>query len=263
MIHPPHHLPAWLGLAGSLAAAVLASIYIAAAKFSARRFGKWPHRRTASWIAGIACLAAAAASPLMERAHHDFAAHMLVHLLLGMLAPLLMALAAPVTLLFRTIDPKMARRVSRLLRSPLSKALARPETAALLNIGGLWALYAAGLYAATQMNTALHILVHMHMFLAGYLFTATLVYVDAIPHRFSFTYRCVVCIAALAGHAILAKYIYAHPPAGVPGTQAKTGALLMYYGGDAVDGALVFVMFRQWYMSRRKGREALRTVSGT
>jgi hypothetical protein len=49
----------------------------------------------------------------------------------------------------------------------------------------------------------------------------------------------------LAAHGILAKYLYAHPPAGV--LHAEAGAQLMYYGGDVLDLILIVVFCRQWY----------------
>ena len=87
----------------------------------------------------------------------------------------------------------------------------------MLSVGGLWLLYTTGLYPAMHHHPGLHVLVHAHMFLAGYLFTAAMVSVDPMPHRRSFPHRSLVLVLALAAHDILAKYLYAHPPAGVAG----------------------------------------------
>jgi len=48
-----------------------------------------------------------------------------------------------------------------------------------------------------------------------------------------------------ACHGILSKYIYAHPPMGVPIDQAKTGGLVMYYGGDAIGLILITILCYQ------------------
>jgi putative membrane protein len=53
--------------------------------------------------------------------------------------------------------------------------------------------------------------------------------------------------AAVVAHSILARFLYAHPPDGVPLDEARVGARLMYYGGDAVDLALVVLLCREWY----------------
>lgn len=176
---------------------------------------------------------------------------MMGHLLLGMLAPLLVALAAPMTLLLRTLKVHAARKLSRLLQRRLIRFFTHPIVASFLNIGGLWLLYTTSLYTAMHTNLLLHIFVHMHVFIAGYLFTISLLYIEPVSHRFSFQFRTIVFILALAGHGILSKFIYAYPPDGVPVAQARSGALLMYYGGDAVDLLLIFILFRHWYQSAR------------
>ncbi len=55
----------------------------------------------------------------------------------------------------------------------------------------------------------------------------------------------------LAGHGILSKFIYAHPPAGVPLEQAKIGGMIMYYGGDVVDIVMIFNLCLHWFRATR------------
>ncbi|GEN84192.1 membrane protein [Sporosarcina luteola] len=215
------------------------------------RLRKWPLHRSFSFVAGVLLAVMAVVGPFARLSHDDFTTHMAGHLLLGMLAPLLIALAAPMTLLLRTLNVRLARKLSRLLQSSFVGFFTHPIVASILNIGGLWLLYTTGLYSAMHTNIWLHIVIHIHVFLAGYLFTISLIYIDPVFHRFSFTYRTVVFIVALAGHGILSKFIYAYPPAGVPVEQARTGAMLMYYGGDAVDLLLIFILFKHWYQSVR------------
>ncbi|MEH6994266.1 cytochrome c oxidase assembly protein [Neobacillus drentensis] len=64
---------------------------------------------------------------------------------------------------------------------------------------------------------------------------------DPAPHRYGFVFRAVVLILSLAAHGILSKYIYAHPPVGVPSEQSETGGMIMYYGGDMVEIVLIFL----------------------
>ncbi|WP_339252815.1 cytochrome c oxidase assembly protein [Sporosarcina sp. FSL W8-0480] len=227
--------------------------YIGAVVITNRRerLRKWQLLRTVSFVAGVLIAATAVVGPLLRQSHTDFTVHMVGHLLLGMLAPLLIALAAPMTLLLRTINVRLARKVSRLLQSSFVGFFTHPIIASVLNIGGLWILYTTNLYSAMHSSLLLHIIIHIHVFLAGYLFTISLVYIDPIFHRFSYTYRTVVFIIALAGHGILSKFIYAYPPAGVLEEQARIGAMLMYYGGDAVDLFLIFILFKHWYQSVR------------
>jgi len=215
------------------------------------RLRKWPWLRTISFFTGVLFAAAAVVGPLSRQSHVDFTTHMAGHLLLGMLAPLLIALAAPMTLLLRTLNVHSARKLNRLLQCHPIRFFTHPITASILNIGGLWLLYTTNLYTAMHTNILLHVVVHIHVFIAGYLFTISLIYIDPVSHRLSFVFRTTVFVLALAGHGILSKFIYAYPPQGIPEEQARNGALLMYYGGDAVDLLLIFILFRHWYKSVR------------
>ncbi|ALC83081.1 MULTISPECIES: cytochrome c oxidase assembly protein [Bacillus] len=230
---------------------LLIVLYFIARIVSNRRYKKWPLHRYLLWSTGIICVAASVIGPLVQKAHMDFTAHMIGHLLLGMLAPLLLVLAAPMTLILRAIPITAARRLSKLLKSRPVGILTDPITATVLNIGGLWVLYMTELYAVMNQNTLVHILVHIHIFLVGYVFTSSILSIDPDPYRHSFMYRAVVLIIALAGHSILSKMIYAYPPSGVSREQADQGAMIMYYGGDAVDLVLIIVLCFQWYRSVR------------
>jgi putative membrane protein len=230
---------------------LVGSLYPLATIISNRRYKRWPLYRTVFWLLGLFCAAAAVVGPIADWSHQDFTVHMLGHLLLGMLAPLLIVLAAPITLILRTLNVTLARGLSRLLKSWPMRIYSHPITASILNIGGLWVLYTTGLYAEMQHNTLLHLLIHLHVFFAGYLFTVSMIYIDPIIHRTSFTYRAIVMIIALASHGILTKYIYANPPLSVPALQAEKGAMFMYYGGDAIDLILIFIFCFQWYRAAR------------
>ncbi|SDL92056.1 cytochrome c oxidase assembly protein [Sediminibacillus halophilus] len=232
-------------------------MYITGVIFSARRQRSWSIFRTCSWTAGCILAGLAVAGPLASLAHHSFFHHMLGHLLLGMLAPLLMVLGAPLTLLLRALPVHSARRVSRLLRCRLFSLLTDPVFATVLNIGGLWVLYTTELYGAMHQNLPLHVFIHLHVFIAGYLFTASMVYIDPTPHRTDYRYRASILLAALAGHATLAKYLYGNPPDYVSTSEAEAGSMLMYYGGDFIDAVLIFLVCLHWFQAARpRSRQA-------
>lgn len=228
---------------------ILFLLLILVYSLAAIRHKKWPLFRCVFWSLGLFGIMITLTGPISNRAHEDFTFHMLGHLLLGMLAPLLLAMAAPMTLIFRTLSVNQARRLSKFFKRRVVNIYRHPVVASVLNIGGLWVLYTTNLYASMQENFFLHVLIHIHVFLSGYLYTISLVYIDPAPHRYSYTFRSVVLILSLAGHSILAKYLYAHPPAGVPLEQSEQGAMLMYYGGDAIDMILIWLLCYQWYKS--------------
>ncbi|RKD24579.1 hypothetical protein BEP19_09385 [Ammoniphilus oxalaticus] len=226
-------------------------VYALAVLFSNRKYRRWPLLRTFFWLLGSVCSLVAVIGPLASKAYVDFFAHMIGHLLLGMLGPLLMALGAPLTLILRTLPIHLARRLTALLRKKLLRMISDPVVAALLNIGGLWILYMTNLYAMMHEYTILHVLIHLHVFLAGYVFTTAMIEIDPNPHRASYTYRMTVLVSALAAHCILSKYIYADPPQGVLRSEAERGGMLMFYGGDVVDALIILILCLQWYRASR------------
>jgi putative membrane protein len=227
---------------------LLVGYLIAVASVLRRR--QWPWWRTTLWCAGLITAAFAVAGPPVG-GRHDFVAHMVSHLLIGMLAPLLLVVAAPVTLILRALPVRQARRLSWLLARRPVRGLMHPITAAVINLTGLWLLWTTELYPAMNDNQALHAAVHGHLLVTGYLLTAAIVGVDPASHRPSFITRTVVLVAFLAAHAVLAKYLYVHPPPGVARDEARIAGMVMYYGGDLVDLVLVTVFCRQWYVAAR------------
>jgi len=212
----------------------------------------WPVGRTLCWLLGTVAALAATTGGLAEAADGDFVAHMVTHLLLAMIAPLLLVLAAPVTLLLRTLPVSAARRVSRVLTSLPARVLTEPVVAAGLTVGGMWLLYTTSLYPLLHHSTALHLSVHLHLLLAGYLFTVAMISVDPLPHRRSHLHRAVVLAAALAAHDVLAKHLLVHPPTGVDESTAASAAMVMYYGGDLIDLVIMVILCLGWY--RATGR---------
>ncbi|MFJ7827385.1 cytochrome c oxidase assembly protein [Psychrobacillus sp. NPDC096623] len=225
--------------------------YILAVDLSNRKKKRWPVYRAVAWSMGILCALLAVIGPIADIAHSDFSVHMIGHVLLGMLAPLFMALGAPITLLLRTISVPIARKLTSILRSHLVHFFQHPITTFILNIGGLWLLYTTELFHMMHEYMLLYVIIHVHIFLAGYVFTISIISVDLAPFKKSYLYRTIVFLFALAGHAVLAKYIYANPPVGVSKTQAELGGMIMYYSGDTVEVGLIVILFYQWYKKSR------------
>lgn len=226
-------------------------IYVNAANQSGKKHKNWPIYRIFLWALGISTIGVSVVGPLAKLAHGNFAAHMLVHLLIGMLAPLLLVLASPMTLLLRSLSVPAARKVTRILKSRPFYMVSHPVTAAILNIGGLFVLYLTDLFILMHEQVFVYGLVHFHLLAAGYLFTASIIYMEPVAHKVSFLKRSVVLVAALAGHGILAKLIYANPPQMVLKSQAEAGGMLMYYGGDAIEAVLIIIFCYQWFIAAR------------
>lgn len=255
-----HHDHSAVGLTGTTvlvaALAAGAALYVAAVWRAGRRGRPWPSGRTTLWLIGVVVAAAPLAGPLADWADADFRIHMIGHVLSGMVAPLLMVLAAPVTLALRALSTDRARGLVRLLRSRPVLLLTHPVVAAVLSVGSLYVLYRADLYQASMQQPLLHLAVHAHVLLAGALFTFSLIGPDPAPHRARLTVRATVLVLAVAAHNVLAKLLYADPPAGVAADQAMTAAQVMYYAGAPIEIALFVLLGREWLV--RDGRERSR-----
>lgn len=226
--------------------------YIAMVYYTNGKFRKWPGTRIAFWIMGVLSVALAVSGPIAEQAHSSFTAHMMAHLLLGMLGPLFLVLSAPMKLLLRSVPIVLAKSIGKILKNSYIQWITHPIIAGLLNFGGLWILYTTELYSMMHSSHLLHVLVHVHVFLAGYVFTLSMIYIEVTPHRTSFRLRAIVLILAMASHGILSKWIYANPPAGVHMQDAQSGGMLMYYGGDAIDLILVILLCHQHFNGRKR-----------
>lgn len=225
--------------------------YITAVILTNQRYKKWPIFRTICWTIGLVIALAAVVGPLANSAHSNFSAHMVSHLLLSMVAPISMAIAKPMTLLLRTANTTLARKLTSILKSGFLKFISHPIIAAVLNVGGLWLLYTTDLFAYMHENALFALFVHLHFFIAGYVFTISIIYFDPVYHQYSYRFRAAVLIIAIAGHDILSKYMYANPPAGVSQQEAEMGSMVMYYAGDWIEVALIIIFCWQWYRSTK------------
>jgi cytochrome c oxidase assembly factor CtaG len=227
---------------------LLASVYLLATAGDPRGSSRW---RSTAWLAGCTSLGVAA-SPLLDG---DAQVHMVQHLMLGMFAPLGLVMGAPVTLLLRRASPPVRRLVVRMLRSSPAHVLSHPVTAAVLSTGGLFAVLLTPLYAEAEQHPLLHHGLHLHYLAAGYLFVWAIAGPDPAPGRPGMWTRTLTLLVAAAGHAVLAKFLYAHagvlpPGAGEQPDAVRAAAQLMYYGGDAAELLLAVALFAGWYRRR-------------
>ncbi|TDM40343.1 cytochrome c oxidase assembly protein [Macrococcoides goetzii] len=229
----------------------IASILIVMYIFISIQNKKWPLIRVMSWLLGVVMAASVMIQPWAAMFHHHFDMHMYGHLLLGMGAPLLMVLAQPVTLLLKTVPVQSARQISKLMKSRYVTFITHPIIAVLLNTGGLWLLYRTQLFSMMHESMIIYYAVHVHIFLAGYLFTAVMLQLEPTAHPYSFKYRSIIMIISVALHQILSKSFYPYPPVGVDKHLAEQGAIIMYYGGDIIELIIIFIMCKQWYHSAR------------
>jgi putative membrane protein len=237
--------------------AVAAGIYAVAAALRGREPRGWNHWRTVSFVVGIAILAIA----LRPSVSDGFGDHMLGHLLIGMFAPLALVLAAPMTLVLRSIPPRHGRTLVHALRSTPARVLTNPIVLLTANLGGLALLYFTPLFAVAESHPVLHELIHVHFFIAGYLFAWMIAGPDPGPDRPSVRVRLVVLGVAIVGHAVIAQLLYAGLFVQVPAPldELRDGGALMYYWGDIAEILLAIALLVTWKPDHRSTESAPRS----
>ncbi|MEL7560832.1 cytochrome c oxidase assembly protein [Stutzerimonas chloritidismutans] len=232
--------------------------YVLGVRAQRRRRKVWHCWRLVSFSLGCGLLVVAFSPPMVEWGHSDLRGHMAQHLLLGMFAPIALMLGAPGTLLLRNMPVTTARRITDFAATVPVRCLSHPVTALFLNIGALFLLYLTPLYQLSFSEPLLHIWLHLHFVLAGYLFSWSIAGPDPAPHRPGMRLRLLVLFAAIAAHAVLGKLMYAYGfprDAGLELAEIEAAAQLMYYGGDLAELILALVFFAGWYR-RRKASES-------
>jgi putative membrane protein len=189
---------------------------------------------------------------VMLAGHKSIVIHMLQHILVAMMAPILIVQAKPLTLILKILPVRYARILTSFLKSPLLKFISHPFAALILNTGGMMVLYLTPLYALSLENPLLHIIVHVHLIFAGYLFVWSLIGADAVPRRPALGTRIAAAFLSIALHAFTSKFMYAYLyPRNISSSaeEVREAAKLMYYGGDLAEMIVVIILFYSWYAS--------------
>lgn len=233
------------------------AVYVCVACRRRRASGDWSFWRLASFTFGCGLLVLAFSPPAIQWGHVDLRGHMAQHLLLGMFAPIALMLGAPGTLLLLSVPVAAARRITAFLGTLPVRCLTHPVTALLLDIGGLYLLYLTPLYRLSLGDPVMHILLHLHFLIAGYLFSWSIAGPDPAPRRPGMRTRLAVLFVATAAHSILAKAMYGY---GFPRdtghglAEIESAAQLMYYGGDLAELLLAITLFAAWYRRSERHR---------
>ncbi|WP_137723605.1 cytochrome c oxidase assembly protein [Prescottella subtropica] len=190
------------------AAIVLAVLYIVGLRTLRKRGDSWPVGRTISWLLGCLVLLLATSSGVGRYAPAVFSVHMGAHMALSMLAPVLLALGGPFTLALRALRPAGKDGVPgprewllSFLHSPISRFLTQPLVAAVLFVGGFYALYLGGIFSAAVDSHAAHLVMNLHFILSGYLFYWVIIGVDPAPRNLQPVTKLGVVFGSLPFHA--------------------------------------------------------------
>ena len=219
----------------------LGALYLAGGR---RVAGHWPWRRTACFLAGLACVLLALQSGVDAYDDQLLSVHMIQHMLLLVAAPPLLLGGRPVILALRSLAaPRRVRLAGSLHRT---RALTAPLPALALFTSVILLTHLPSFYDATLRHPALHDAEHMLYLGAGLVLWSPLLDGDPFPrHRLSGLGKLGYLIVAMMPMALVGAYLNRHasvfyapygPPARALGVsalddQAQAGAIMWVLGG--------------------------------
>jgi len=238
-----------------------------------------PLRRVTFWLAGMAMIGLALASPVDVYADDLLSVHMVQHLLLTMAAPPLLALGAPVTLLLRASSPPMRRSVLLpILHSRAVRAISWPPVGWTVFAIVLWLTHFSPLFDAALENDGLHHLEHLLYVGAGVLFWWPVIGADPMRWRLGPVSRMVYLGTQMPINTAIGLAIYFAPAILYPhyATLLRTwgpspfvdqqiAGILMWGVGDLVMLGALVLSIAGWLRadevrSRRTEQKARRSV---
>jgi cytochrome c oxidase assembly factor CtaG len=221
------------------------------------------HHASAGWfIAGWLVLAAALVTPLHEAGERSFAAHMVEHELLMLVAAPLLVLSRPIGIALWAF-PQGVRRALAAFGHGIStpwRALTAPVTATLLQAVALWLWHAPRLFDLALANPGWHIVQHLSFLVTALLFWWAVL--RGHEHRVGVSVGCLFFTAMVSG-ALGALMAFSSSPwytgyasSGLdafgltPAEDQQLAGLLMWIPGGVVHALAGLALF-----ARRLGRE--------
>jgi cytochrome c oxidase assembly factor CtaG len=148
-----------------------------------RRGRRWPRRRTACFLGGLAVLVIDLYSGIGTGADTRLSVHMLEHMVMWVIvAPLLVA-GAPVRLALYALPRAGRRRLGRYLRSQAVAAVTSPFGSVALFCAVLLVTHLPAIYGLALSNDYVHEAEHALYLVTAVFVWAPLLGVDPLPHR--------------------------------------------------------------------------------
>ncbi|MEE2056641.1 cytochrome c oxidase assembly protein [Rhodococcus artemisiae] len=190
------------------AALVLAAGYAIGLWTLRKRGDMWPVGRSIAWFAGCFVLLVTTSSGVGMYSPAMFSVHMGAHMAMSMLTPVLLALGGAMTLALRAFKPAgrgappgPREWILDFLHSPPSRFFTHPLVAALMFVGGFYALYLGGIFTAFADSHTAHVLMNLHFLLSGYLFYWVVIGVDPSPREVQPVTKLAMVFGSLPFHA--------------------------------------------------------------
>jgi putative copper resistance protein D len=200
--------PEWLMLTGALLAA---GLYVVGVSRLRSNDIAWSTLRTASFLTGISIVIWSTCAGISKYAMVSFAAHMVSHMSLSMLAPIFLVMGMPITLALRALPAhhdeshRNARSwVLSLLHSKYGTFISHPLFVLTLFTFGLYGMYFTSLFGTLMASHAGHLFMEVHFLLTGCLFAFLVIGLDPAPRNVPHLVRLVLVLIAISLHAFFA-----------------------------------------------------------
>jgi putative copper resistance protein D len=202
----------------------------------AGRGRRWPVERSVAFAAALVAFAVATMSGLAAYDTVQFSAHMVQHLLLGMVVPLLLVVARPVTLVLQAGSRPTQVTALRVLHHPVVRFLCQPLVALVAFAATLWLLYFTPLYDLSTANTGVHLLLHVHFVVVGVLFYGAVLATEPRPVDTAPATRVGLAFVAMPAHALVGLALLAGTA--IIGEDAHAAHRLAWQGDALADQRL-------------------------
>jgi cytochrome c oxidase assembly factor CtaG len=275
----PWSLDGSVGIAFLIATAAAGGVYASAAALGSRRDRRgrrWPRRRTACFMAGLAVLVVDLYSGIGTEADVRLSAHMVEHMVMWLVVAPLLAAGAPIRLAFFALGRDGRRRLARWLHSAPVGRLAGPVGSVTLFSAVLLITHVPAVYGLALRNDTAHEAEHALYLFSALLMWAPLLGVDPFPHRLTARARlaclatCMVPMLLVGAWLGLAPGVVYHhyaldlgagPPAALH--DQRVAAMIMWAGG--LPAFVIPAVLRRTSLPRRRswvwGRRSAPTVT--
>jgi putative membrane protein len=232
-----------IGLAFTLLAVASGVVYLLAAELGHRRDRRgrrWPLKRTACFLGGLAILIVDLDSGIGGLADDHLTAHMIEHMVMWLIVAPLLAAGGPVRLALFACRRDGRQRLARWLHSRPVTFLTSPAGSVGLFSVVLLGSHLPGVYDLTLRSEWVHVSEHALYLLAAVLIWAPLLGVDPLPGRTGprgqalCMAACMIPMAIVGGWLLAAGApVYAHyrdalGPAGALHDQRVAGLIMLF-----------------------------------
>ncbi len=236
---------------------VVAALYLTAVALVPLRSPgtRWPWRRTAAFVAGLAVCGYATNGSIAVYDQVLVTAHMAGHLALVMVAPALLAAGRPLTLALASAPPRRQFRIERRARGRIVTVLTAPPVALASYTAVIVGSHLTGAMDTIMRNTWAGQVEHLVYVLVGYQFFVLIVGDEPIRWRLASPARWMLLAIAMAVDTFTGIVLMqgTHAVALVPSvlhvdglSNTRTGGAIMWFGGDAIMALIMIGLVVQW-----------------